>query len=81
MSRRSWIMFLALAAFWGASYLFIELGLEDLSPAMIVFLRTALAALVLLPFALRSSALAGLRERLGRARGARARAGGRRRSP
>ena len=65
MSRASWIKFLALAAFWGASYLFIELGLEDLSPAMIVFLRTALAALVLLPFALRSDALAGLRERLG----------------
>ena len=65
MNRRSWIMFLALAAFWGASYLFIELGLEDLSPAMIVFLRTALASLVLLPIALRSGALSGLRERLG----------------
>lgn len=65
MSRRSWIKFLVLSAFWGASYMFIELGLEDLSPAMIVFLRTALATLVLLPFALRTEALAGLRERLG----------------
>ncbi len=65
MSRRSWVKFLALAAFWGASYLFIELGLEDLSPPMIVFARTALAALVLLPIALRMRALSGLRERLG----------------
>jgi drug/metabolite transporter (DMT)-like permease len=32
---------------------------------MVVFLRTTLAALVLLPFALRLQALAGLRERLG----------------
>jgi drug/metabolite transporter (DMT)-like permease len=65
MSRRFWIKFLALAAFWGASYMFIELGLEDMSPSMVVFLRTALGSLVLLPFALRSDALAGLRERLG----------------
>ena len=65
MDRRSWIMFLALAAFWGASYLFIELGLEDLSPAMIVFLRAALAALVLLPLALRRNAFAGMREGVG----------------
>jgi drug/metabolite transporter (DMT)-like permease len=65
MTRSSWFKFLALAAFWGASYLFIELGLEDLSPAMVVFARTALAALVLLPFALRVKAFAGLRERLG----------------
>jgi drug/metabolite transporter (DMT)-like permease len=65
MSRPSWIKFMALAAFWGASYMFIKLGLEDLSPAMVVFLRTALAALVLLPVALRMEAFAGLRERLG----------------
>lgn len=65
MSRRSWIMFLALASFWGASYMFIELGLEDLSPMAIVFLRTALAALVLLPLALQRGALVGLRERIG----------------
>lgn len=37
-----------LAALWGASYLFIKYGLEDFSPAWVVFLRTALGALVLL---------------------------------
>jgi drug/metabolite transporter (DMT)-like permease len=37
-----------LAALWGASYLFIKYGLDDFSPAWVVFLRTALGALVLL---------------------------------
>ena len=47
---------------WGASYLFIKVALEDVSPAMVVFARTALASLVLLPFALRADALSGLRQ-------------------
>jgi drug/metabolite transporter (DMT)-like permease len=65
MSRRSWFMFLSLAALWGASYLFIKVGLEDdLAPPFIVFARTALAALVLLPVAAHLGALAGVRERL-----------------
>jgi drug/metabolite transporter (DMT)-like permease len=65
MSRRSWVMFLSLAALWGASYLFIKVGLEDdLAPPFIVFARTALAALVLLPVAAHLGALAEVRERL-----------------
>jgi len=62
MTRRSWILLLALSALWGSSYLFIKLALEDdLSPALIVSVRTALAALVLLPLALQRGALGGLR--------------------
>ena len=61
MPTRSWILLLVLASIWGASYLFIEIGLEDLSPALVVFIRTALAGLVLLPLALRRGALTGLR--------------------
>ena len=60
MDRRNWILLLALAALWGASYLFIKIGLDDLGPAAIVFSRTALAALVLLPFAIRSGGMAPL---------------------
>lgn len=63
MDRRSWTLLGILASLWGASYLFIKLGLEDFSPAMVVFLRTLLAALVLMPLALHRGALAGLRER------------------
>ncbi|CAN5172081.1 EamA family transporter [soil metagenome] len=65
MTRRSWIQFLSLSAVWGASYLFIKVALEDVSPAMVVFVRTALASLVLLPFAIRSGALDALRGRPG----------------
>ena len=61
MDRRSWILLLTLGAIWGASYMFIEIGLRDLSPAMIVFVRVALAALVLIPVAAAQGALSGIR--------------------
>lgn len=66
MSRRSLIQFAALAAFWGASYLFIKVALQDVfSPPMVVFVRTALASLVLMPLALRSGRVADLRPLVG----------------
>jgi drug/metabolite transporter (DMT)-like permease len=61
VDRRSWILLGLLASLWGASYLFIKIGLDDFSPAMVVFLRTLLAALVLAPLALRRDAMRGLR--------------------
>ena len=61
VDRRSWILLGLLASVWGASYLFIKIGLEDFSPAMVVFLRTLLAAVVLAPLALRRGAMRGLR--------------------
>jgi drug/metabolite transporter (DMT)-like permease len=66
VTRRAWILFGLLAAFWGASYLFIKVALEDgVPPAAIVFIRLVLAAVVLLPLALHTGALAGLRGRWG----------------
>jgi drug/metabolite transporter (DMT)-like permease len=62
MSRRSWLLLGLLSALWGGSYLLIKVALEDdVSPAAIVCVRTALAALVLLPLAARVGALGGLR--------------------
>src|SRR3954452_15742554 len=61
MDRRAWLMMGLLAALWGASYLFIKIALDDLSPAMVVCVRTALGALVLAPLALRRGAPAGAR--------------------
>lgn len=65
MSRRAWILLLTLAAIWGASYLFIAIALDDLSPATVVAARCGLAALVLAPIAWRAGALAGLRDSIG----------------
>jgi drug/metabolite transporter (DMT)-like permease len=60
VDRRNWTLLFVLASVWGASYLFIKIGLDDLGPAAIVFTRTALAALVLLPFAIKSGGMAPL---------------------
>jgi len=54
---------LLLASFWGASYLFIKIGLREMSPAMVAFARIFLAALVIAPIALHQGALRGLRGR------------------
>ncbi|MDQ3759621.1 MAG: DMT family transporter [Actinomycetota bacterium] len=51
MDRRSWTLVMALGAIWGASFLFIEIGLRDLGPAVVAWARVALAALVLVPVA------------------------------
>lgn len=65
MSRRAWLLLSLLASLWGASYLFIKVALDDLSPAMIVFVRTALAAAILAPVAVARNALGDLRGREG----------------
>jgi drug/metabolite transporter (DMT)-like permease len=51
MDRRSWLLLIVLGAIWGASYLFIKIGLRDFSPAMVAWARVVLAALVLVPLA------------------------------
>jgi drug/metabolite transporter (DMT)-like permease len=65
MDRRSWFWLLALGAIWGASYMFIAIGLRDLSPGMVAFVRIALAAAVLIPIAAFQGALRGVRPFLG----------------
>jgi drug/metabolite transporter (DMT)-like permease len=52
-----------LAATWGASYMFIKVGLRDFGVGTIVSGRTALAALVLVPYAMHIGALGKLRGR------------------
>jgi drug/metabolite transporter (DMT)-like permease len=52
MSKRGWVIFIALSLIWGTPYLLIKVGVEYLSPFVIVFVRVGLAAAVLLPLAL-----------------------------
>jgi drug/metabolite transporter (DMT)-like permease len=49
MNRRQLAELLALAALWGASFLFMRLGAGAFGPVALVFLRCAIAALLLLP--------------------------------
>src|SRR5438477_448121 len=58
MSRRAWVLMAVLAATWGASYLFIKVGLRDFTAVQIVCIRTVLAAIVLVPVARRAGAFA-----------------------
>ena len=54
-------MLLVLGAIWGASYMFIKIGLRDLTPEAIAFIRVALAALILVPMAWAQGSLGSLR--------------------
>jgi drug/metabolite transporter (DMT)-like permease len=51
VSRRGWLLFAAMSVIWGIPYLLIKVADEQLSPAELVFWRTALAALLLVPLA------------------------------
>lgn len=57
MSRRGWLILLALGAIWGMPYLLIKVALVDFDPILIAFGRTLIGALVLAPFAIRRSAV------------------------
>ncbi len=53
MTRRGLLLFVAMCVIWGIPYLFIRIAVHELTPATLVFLRTAIAAIVLLPIAIR----------------------------
>ena len=52
MHRRDQALLLALAAIWGASFLFIKLGVEEVEPAVVVLGRIAVGFGVLVPLVL-----------------------------
>src|SRR6266849_2718181 len=53
MTRRGLLLFAAMCVIWGIPYLFIRIAVSELTPATLVFLRTVVAAVVLLPIAIR----------------------------
>ena len=53
MSRKGWLLFCALCVIWGIPYLLIRVAVREITPATLVFARTAPVALLMLPFALR----------------------------
>ena len=60
MSTRGWALFAAVSVVWGMPYLFIKIGVEELTPGFVAWSRVALAAIVLLPIAIKTGALRGL---------------------
>jgi drug/metabolite transporter (DMT)-like permease len=51
VSRRGWLLFLAMGVIWGVPYLFIKVSVAHMTPATLVLLRTAVAAVLLVPVA------------------------------
>ena len=60
MTRRGLLLFIAMCLIWGIPYLFIRIAVSELTPATLVFLRTGIAALVLLPIAIRRGGMRAL---------------------
>jgi drug/metabolite transporter (DMT)-like permease len=52
MTRRGALLFAAMCVIWGIPYLMIRVAVGELAPVTLVFLRTAIAGALLLPFAL-----------------------------
>jgi drug/metabolite transporter (DMT)-like permease len=63
MTRKGWLLFLAMSVFWGIPYLFIKVAVQELDPIVVVFARVGIAAVVLLPVAAHRKALQQLRGR------------------
>ncbi|MGZ4334169.1 MAG: DMT family transporter [Gaiellaceae bacterium] len=51
MTRRGALLFAAMCVIWGVPYLMIRVAVRELAPVTLVFLRTALGAALLTPFA------------------------------
>lgn len=61
MTRRGWLLFVAMCVLWGIPYLLIKVVVGELSPAFAVLARAGVAALVLVPIAAARGDLAKLR--------------------
>ena len=64
MSRKAVLLFAATSAIWSNSFLFIRVAVEHLPPSAVMFGRTLLGAVFLLPLAMRTRAFRRLRRSL-----------------
>lgn len=63
MTRRDWALFAAMCVIWGVPYLLIRVAVRDFAPGTLVFARTAIGGLILLPFALAQGGFADVARR------------------
>lgn len=52
MTRRGLVLFGLMSVIWGIPYLFIRVAVAEITPATLVLARTAIAAAILLPYAI-----------------------------
>ncbi len=57
MTARGWFLFSLMGVLWGIPYLMIKVAVDEVSPSTVVFVRCALGAALLLPFAIRQGNL------------------------
>jgi drug/metabolite transporter (DMT)-like permease len=57
VTRRGWALFAAMSVIWGVPYLLIKVAVDEVETVVVVFARTSVAAVVLVPLALRQGAL------------------------
>src|SRR5208283_6188324 len=60
MTRRGFLLFAAMCVIWGIPYLLIRVAVAEISPAMLVFARTAIGALILMPIVIARGGLRGI---------------------
>jgi drug/metabolite transporter (DMT)-like permease len=59
VSRKGWVLFAVMCLVWGIPYLFIKVAVGQVSVPVVVFARTAIGALMLLPLVVRSARQGG----------------------
>lgn len=57
MSRRGWALFVAMSVIWGVPYLLIKVAVDEVPPVVVVFVRCAIGAALLLPWTVGRGAL------------------------
>jgi drug/metabolite transporter (DMT)-like permease len=60
MTRRGLQLFAAMCLIWGIPYLLIRVAVNEISPVVLVFARTSVGALILMPIVLARGGLRGL---------------------
>ncbi len=63
MTRKGWLLFIAMSVIWGIPYLFIKIAVRELDPAVVVFARVGIASAVLLPVAIHRKVLRQIQKR------------------
>jgi drug/metabolite transporter (DMT)-like permease len=60
MTRRGLLLFAGMCVIWGIPYLLIRVAVSEISPVMLVFARTSIGALILMPIVIARGGLRGI---------------------